>query len=103
MFNFTKVPPEVGMIICTRMGQKHTNGIIIEINKTTNGKEFYTVLTDWGNVIHKTLAQLDMEFQPSANWFEAKSIGYPLPSVTERIQEQIEKLQETLEELTNEG
>lgn len=99
MITFKTHPPEVGMVICTKDGQRYTNATIIASELTTNGHTIYTILTDFGNLKYRSIDMLELEYQPSLNWLEAVQIKYPLPSVKERLQEQIGKLQTILEEL----
>ena len=82
---------EDGAILTTMDGTFRTNAIIAKFNEGLD----IVVLTDFGNIIHfVTSHDLLSTFDISEKWIECKQIGYPLPSVVERIQEQIDLLTE---------
>ena len=92
----SEVVLEVGMILTTLDGHRYTNAIITDI-----GEEI-SVLTDFGNEIkfsgEKTLL---LYYKVSEGWLEHRALGYHLPSVVERINEQITNLINYLTKHTN--
>jgi len=87
---------ETGTILTTMDGSYRTNAIISNFNDGVG----IEVLTDFGNLIHfDTSHDLLGIFNICEKWIECKNIGYPLPSVVERIQEQIDLLNEARERI----
>jgi hypothetical protein len=82
------IPFAVGVVVCTLHPQDRTNAIII--NETTRGD--YVLLTDFGNIIHIPFERMTDYYEISKNYQDAVSIGYPLPTIAERIQHQINLL-----------
>lgn len=63
----------------------------------------YLILTDWGNLLTYSEDRLNAEYTVSAKYLQAKEIGYPLPTIQERVQEQIKMLTSSLEALKELG
>ena len=84
---------EVGTVLCTKNPQRYTNAIVIKSDYETT-----TVLTDFGNKLEFVPEIIWEHYEVSKNWRQAKQINFPLPSIEERIQTQIELLQEVLKE-----
>lgn len=78
---------EVGMCLCTNNPDRIGNCFIIEVADTT-----VTLLTDFGNKVIWTKEELLEGFYVPDWWYEAKSINYPLATVTERVVNQLELL-----------
>jgi hypothetical protein len=82
---------EVGTMLCTKNSQRYTNAIVIKSDYETA-----TVLTDFGNKLEFVPEIIWEHYEVSKNWRQAKQINHPLPSIEERIQEQIALLQAAL-------
>lgn len=82
----------VGAILCSIDSQRYTNAIVIKVDK-----DHTTVLSDFGNEMKFDNAVLFEHYTISNNWIEAVNIFYPLPTIPERIRQQIELLQSALE------
>lgn len=82
----------IGVVVCTLNPQQNTNAIII--NKTNN--DYYVLLTDMGNIIHIPTNEIHNRYEVSKNYVAAVEIGYPLPTISERIQHQIDLLTNAL-------
>lgn len=79
---------DVGDVICTLNPQNKTNAIII--NKTNN--DYFVLLTDFGNIIHIPFNEIHNYYEPSKNYLDAVELGYPLPTISKRIKDQINLL-----------
>lgn len=80
--------PVVGTVLASKDGHTRSNGIVVATEYPI------LVLTDFGNIIEFTNTyQLARVYEVSDKWIEAKLIDYPLPSIEERIDEQIVLLQ----------
>ena len=80
---------EEGTILSTKDGQRFTNAVIVgEVDEDS-----VIVLSDFGNIMKFRKDELFNYYTISDNYVDAMLIDYPLPSVTERIKEQIELLQ----------
>ena len=67
------------------------------INGVANSNEInIKILTDFGNIIERDIFDVHHYYDISLNYLEAIDIGYPLLSIKERIQQQIELLQKAL-------
>ena len=86
-----------GMYLATRNGNVYTNAIVTKVDG-----DDVTVLTDFGNFLSFTKQEVRNHFNPSKAWLEAMKWEYPLPTITQRIDEQILKLQSAKQEL-NQG
>lgn len=80
-----------GTILSTLDGQAYTNAIVIG-----SGPKTTVVLSDFGNEIELPTDQVFDRYAVSKNFIEAKAIGYPVPTVEERIKQQIALLQAAL-------
>ena len=81
-----------GSILCTLDGTKVSNAIVSKVID-----DLYYIITDFGNVLRFTKQEVFEFYIISPSWIEHKQIDYPFPSIPNRIQEQIFKLQEALE------
>jgi hypothetical protein len=80
-----------GTVLITLDGQAYTNAIVLNSTfKTT------ILLSDFGNEIELATDSIFDRYAVSKNFIEAKSIGYPIPTVEERIKQQISLLQHAL-------
>ena len=77
-----------GTILSTLDGQLFTNAIIVGVDG-----EFVVILSDFGNILKFKKDNLFDYYAISNNYAEDKLLEYPLPSVAERIEEQIQLLQ----------
>jgi hypothetical protein len=82
---------EIGTVLCTKDSHRYTNAVVIKSDYETT-----TVLTDFGNQLEFVTEVLFEHYEVSQNWRQAKQINYPLPTIEERIQEQIELLYKAL-------
>lgn len=85
-----------GMYLSTLDGTQFTNAIVVKI-------EFglVTIMTDFGNIIYKTEEEVFEMYKVSPSWIEANHWDMPLPSLQERIEQQILNLQHAKEKLCN--
>ena len=81
-----------GAVLCTLDGTKVSNAIVSKVID-----DLYYVITDFGNMLRFTEQEIFELYIISPSWIEHKNLSYPFPSIPERIQEQILKLQEVLE------
>lgn len=84
------------MYLSTLDGTQFTNAIVVKINFG-----FVTILTDFGNIIYKTEEEVFESYKVSPSWIEANHWDMPLPSLQERIEQQILNLQYAKEKLCN--
>lgn len=82
---------KAGDILATKDGQKYSNAIVI----SDDGDET-VVLTDFGNTLTKETWEIAMHWEISKNYLDAHDMDYPLPTIDERAQEQIDLLTEFL-------
>lgn len=85
-----------GMYLSTLDGTQFTNAIVVKIESG-----LVTILTDFGNVIYKTEEEVFELYKVSPSWIEANHWDVPLPSLEQRIDEQILKLQYAKDKLCN--
>ena len=78
-----------GMYLATLDGQKRTNAVVVKIVS-----EVVTILTDFGNILEMSEYDVFESYDVSKSWIEANHYDYHFPSLKERIDEQIIKLQE---------
>lgn len=81
-----------GAVLNTLDGTKLSNAIIAKITKDN----LYIVITDFGNMLRFTKEEIYELYQISPKWIEAISFDYPMPSIEERIKQQILNLEESL-------
>lgn len=81
-----------GAVLNTLDGTKLSNAIITKITKDN----LYIVITDFGNMLRFTKEEIYELYQISPKWIEAISFDYPMPSIEERIKQQILNLEESL-------
>ena len=81
-----------GAVLCTLDGTKVSNAIVAKVIN-----DLYYVITDFGNMFRFTEQEVFEFYIISPSWIEHKQMDYPFPSIPDRIQEQIFKLQEALE------
>lgn len=94
-----KLIPIKGMILCTNNPQRYTNSIVVETNKDET-----LILSDFGNLMSFKTDEVGEYYTVSENWKEAMLWEYPLPSVLERIYEQMENLADAARHIrTKEG
>lgn len=82
----------VGTILCTKNSQAHTNAIII--NETSNGH--FIVLSDFGNIMTIPVEMIQNYYDVSERYVEYEVLGYPFPSIEERIKQQVALLNKAL-------
>lgn len=85
-------PISVGTVMVAKNPQQFTNAIVID--ETNNG--MFVLLTDFGNQIHISTENISDYFEVSKGYLEALEIGYPLPTIEERIKHQIQLLRKAL-------
>lgn len=83
----SKLIPIKGMILCTNDSQRYTNAIVVETNKDET-----LILSDFGNLMSLKTDEVGEYYSVSENWKDAVLWGYALPSILERIYEQMENL-----------
>ena len=83
-----------GMYLTTLDGTQFTNAIVVKIESG-----LVTILTDFGNIIYKTEEEVFELYKVSPSWIEANRWEMPLPSLEQRIDEQILNLQHAKEKL----
>ena len=81
-----------GAVLNTLDSTKLSNAIIAKITKDN----LYIVITDFGNMLRFTKEEIYELYQISPKWIEAISFDYPMPSIEERIKQQILNLEESL-------
>jgi len=79
---------EKGTILATLNGDQRTNAIVVSVDNNQ-----IKILTDFGNLLTYTSASLlEKEYKISTNFLLALEIDYPLLSIEDRIDQQIELL-----------
>lgn len=86
----------MGAYLATKNGNHYSNGYLMWVNKN----EDCLVITDFGNIVSMSLDAVKEHFEPSDGWIEAQNVGFPLPVLYDRIEEQISLLQRALDKLT---
>ncbi len=82
-----------GTVLAPKNGQYCSNAVVFQhLPKECS----YLILTDFGNLITVSYVDLEIRYEISRNYKEAKAIQHPLPTVRERIQEQIDLLMQAL-------
>ena len=87
-----------GMVLCTKNPQINTNAIVISTDKS-----FVKLLTDFGNVVEVPILDLPKRYEVSHSWFEGMYLGYPFPTLIERVEQQIELLNKAKQYLKSKG
>ena len=83
-----------GVVLATKNGSLYTNAIVI-----AETEQKVKVLSDFGNILEMSREEIENRYTVP-EWFKDYSnLDYPFPTVHERIQEQIEKLQKVLKEI----
>ncbi len=79
---------KVGVVLFSKNPEWRSNGIII--NETNDGN--FDILTDFGNIIHVPVKEIEAYFGIPQSYFDSLAMSYPLPPIKERIQQQIDLL-----------
>ena len=82
-----------GIPLATLDGNKFTNATVLEIDKEA---DLITVISDFGNVMRLTTADLFKAYEVSQTAIEILNYGGTILPIEVRLQEQIDKLTQTL-------
>lgn len=82
----------VGAYLSTLDGRIRSNAIVTDVDGDS-----VEILTDFGNILNHKKSEVLSFYEVSPSWLEANYCGYPLPSISERVEEQIELLKGFLE------
>ena len=85
-----------GTVLCSVDSQRYTNAIVVK-----SDLDMTTVLSDFGNEMQFKTEMLFEHYTISNAYIQALAIGYPVDSITDRIQKQIELLEAALEKYEN--
>lgn len=97
--NISKCFYKAGIPLFTKNGEWYTNAFIV--NETKEG--FFEILTDFGNLITLNKEETKARYSIPQWYFDSLAFGYPLPTIKERIQQQIDLLLAAKEVISNQS
>ena len=85
----------IGMPLFTKNGVRTSNAFVLDVGISHAGETTITVITDWGNRLRFSEEELLAQYDLPDSFLD----DYPWLSPVERIQEQIDNLQQTLDSI----